>query len=208
MRIKVSANRMQLMRLKRRLKLAIKGHKLLKDKQDQLVREFFSIIYEYRNIRKEIEEELMEAYASFINARALMNDDDIENAFLIPLKSIELDAKFKNVMSVKVPVFNINVKEPQNKTFSKINISVQLDKAIKIFEEIGKKLLLLAQLEKEVKDLAREIELTRRRVNALEYVLIPDLQEAIKFVSMKINEMERSNLVRIMKIKEIVRKKD
>ncbi|MCX8058172.1 MAG: V-type ATP synthase subunit D [Spirochaetes bacterium] len=207
MRIKVSANRMQLMRLKKRLKLATKGHKLLKDKQDQLVREFFSIIYEYRNLRKEVEKELMEAYASFINARSLMNDDDIENAFLIPLRSIELEAKFKNVMSVKVPLFNINIKEQEKKTFSKENIPVVLDNAIKIFEEIAKKLLNLAQLEKEVKDLAREIELTRRRVNALEYVLIPDLQEAIKFVSMKINEMERSNLVRIMKIKEIVRKK-
>jgi len=206
MKIKVSANRMQLMRLKKRLKLAVKGHKLLKDKQDQLVREFFSIIYDYKKLRKEIEKQIIDAYASFINARSLTSDDSIENAFFIPLKSVSLEAKFKNVMSVKVPKFEIKINEPEKSSFSKVNLSVEMDNAIKIFENIAKRLIELAELEKEVKDIAREIELTRRRVNALEYVLIPDLQEAIKFVNMKINEMERGNLVRIMKIKDIVRK--
>jgi len=109
-------------------------------------------------------------------------------------------------MSVKVPKFEIKINEPEKSSFSKVNLSVEMDNAIKIFENIAKRLIELAELEKEVKDIAREIELTRRRVNALEYVLIPDLQEAIKFVNMKINEMERGNLVRIMKIKDIVRK--
>jgi len=206
MKIKVSATRMQLMRLKKRLSLAKKGHKLLKDKQDQLVREFFNVIYIYKDLRNNVEEELMKAYSSMIVARGVMQDSQLENAFMIPSKNIKLEAKFKNVMSVKIPQFKIQT-EGEGKPFSIISTPFELDTAYNTFEHIAEKLIELSQVEKEVKEIAREIEITRRRVNALEYVLMPDLQEAIRFITMKIGEMERSNLSRLMKIKDIVRAK-
>lgn len=207
MKIKVSATRMQLMQLKKRLKLAKKGHKLLKDKQDQLVREFFTVIYTYRDLRKEVEEKLMKAYSSMLIARSVMDDKIIDNAFLIPSKSIKLEAKFKNVMSVKVPRLKTIVEGEEGLQYSPISTSVELDIASKIFEDLIEDLVKLAQTEKEVVEIAKEIEVTRRRVNALEYVLMPELENAIKYISMKINEMERSNLSRLMKIKDIVRSK-
>ncbi len=206
MKIKVSATRMQLTRLKKRHKLAKKGHKLLKDKQDQLVREFFNIIYIYKDLRNDVEEELMKAYSSMVVARGVMKDSELENSFLIPSKNIKLEAKFKNVMSVKIPQFSMK-SEGEGKPYSMISTPVELDAAYMTFEKIAEKLIELSQAEKEVKEIAREIEITRRRVNALEYVLIPDLEEAIRYISMKINEMERSNLSRLMKIKDIVRAK-
>lgn len=207
MKIKVSATRMQLMQLKKRLKLAKKGHKLLKDKQDQLVREFFSVIYTYKDLRKEVEEKLMKAYSSMLVARSVMDDKIIDNAFLIPSKSIKLDAKFKNVMSVKVPRLKPSIEGEEGLQYSPISTSVELDIASAIFESLIEDLVKLAQTEKEVVEIAKEIEVTRRRVNALEYVLMPELESAIKYISMKINEMERSNLSRLMKIKDIVRSK-
>jgi V/A-type H+-transporting ATPase subunit D len=207
MKIKVSATRMQLMALKKRLKLAKKGHKLLKDKQDQLVREFFNVIYVYRDLREKVEQSLMKAYSSMIIARSVMNDEVIDNAFLIPSKSVKLEANYKNVMSVKVPRFNVKFEGKPGLQYSPISTSVELDIASKTFEEIAEDLIKLAEIEKEVIEIAKEIEITRRRVNALEYVLMPELESAIKYISMKIGEMERSNLSRLMKIKDIVRAK-
>lgn len=205
MEIKVAATRMQLMQLKKRVKLAYKGHKLLKDKQDQLVREFFTIIDSYKTLRKDVEQKLKKAYASIILTRSIMNDSELENALFIPVKTVKLTEKLKNVMSVKIPIFKVSV-EDNEESYSKITTAADLDVAVETFANVVYDLINLSQIENEVKLLAQEIEVTRRRVNALEYVLIPELESAIRFVTMKINEMERSNLVRIMKIKDIVRK--
>jgi len=205
MEIKVAATRMELMQLKKRVKLAYKGHKLLKDKQDQLVREFFLIIDSYKSLRKEVEEKLKKAYAAIILTRTVMNDSELENALFLPVKKVNLSEKLKNVMSVKIPIFKVEIEE-NLESYSKITTAADLDIAVETFANIVKDLINLSQIENEVKLLAEEIEVTRRRVNALEYVLIPELEETIRFVTMKINEMERSNLVRIMKIKDIVRK--
>ncbi len=205
MEIKVAATRMELMNLKKRVRLAYKGHKLLKDKQDQLVREFFSIIDSYKSLRKEVEEKLKKAYAAMILARSVMNDSELENALFIPVKKVKLTEKLKNVMSVRIPVFKVSI-EDNEQSYSKITTAADLDIAVETFAKITEDLIKLSQVENEVKLLASEIEVTRRRVNALEYVLIPELETAIRYVTMKINEMERGNLVRIMKIKDIVRK--
>ncbi len=205
MEIKVAATRMELMQLKKRVKLAYKGHKLLKDKQDQLVREFFTIIDSYKTLRKDVEKKLKKAYAAIILTRTVMNDSELENALFLPVKKVKLTEKLKNVMSVKIPVFKVNI-EDNEESYSKITTAADLDIAVETFADLAADLINLSQIENEVKLLAQEIEVTRRRVNALEYVLIPELESAIRFVTMKINEMERSNLVRIMKIKDIVRK--
>ncbi len=205
MEIKVAATRMELMQLKKRVKLAYKGHKLLKDKQDQLVREFFSIIDSYKSLRKDVEEKLKKAYSAIILTRTVMNDSELENALFLPVKKVNLTEKLKNVMSVKIPIFKVEIEE-NPESYSKITTAADLDIAVETFANIAKDLINLSQIENEVKLLAEEIEVTRRRVNALEYVLIPELELKIRFVTMKINEMERSNLVRIMKIKDIVRK--
>jgi len=206
MNIKVTATRMQLMQLKKRLKLAYKGHKLLKDKQDQLVREFFTIIDSYKNLRKQVEKELNKAYSSMVLARSVMNDLELSNALFLPTKKISLNEKLKNVMSVRIPIFKVGIENISEQPYSKISTPCELDIAIDTFSQVVSDLINLSQVENEVKLLAKEIEVTRRRVNALEYIMIPELESAIKIVSMKINELERSNLVRIMKIKDIVRK--
>ncbi|HOV46403.1 MAG: V-type ATP synthase subunit D [Spirochaetes bacterium] len=206
MNIKVTATRMQLMQLKKRLKLAYKGHKLLKDKQDQLVREFFTIIDSYKNLRKQVEKELNKAYSSMVLARSVMNDLELSNALFLPTKKISLNEKLKNVMSVRIPIFKVDIENISEQPYSKISTPCELDIAIDTFSQVVSDLINLSQVENEVKLLAKEIEVTRRRVNALEYIMIPELESAIKIVSMKINELERSNLVRIMKIKDIVRK--
>ena len=206
MNIKVTATRMQLMQLKKRLKLAYKGHKLLKDKQDQLVREFFTIIDSYKNLRKQVEKELNKAYSSMVLARSVMNDLELSNALFLPTKKISLNEKLKNVMSVRIPIFKVDIENISEQPYSKISTPCELDIAIDTFSQVVSDLINLSQVENEVKLLAKEIEVTRRRVNALEYIMIPELESAIKIVSMKINELERSNLVRIMEIKDIVRK--
>ncbi|HNV44379.1 MAG TPA: V-type ATP synthase subunit D, partial [Exilispira sp.] len=192
--------------LKKRLKLAYKGHKLLKDKQDQLVREFFTIIDSYKNLRKQVEKELNKAYSSMVLARSVMNDLELSNALFLPTKKISLNEKLKNVMSVRIPIFKVDIENISEQPYSKISTPCELDIAIDTFSQVVSDLINLSQVENEVKLLAKEIEVTRRRVNALEYIMIPELESAIKIVSMKINELERSNLVRIMKIKDIVRK--
>ena len=187
MNIKVTATRMQLMQLKKRLKLAYKGHKLLKDKQDQLVREFFTIIDSYKNLRKQVEKELNKAYSSMVLARSVMNDLELSNALFLPTKKISLNEKLKNVMSVRIPIFKVDIENISEQPYSKISTPCELDIAIDTFSQVVSDLINLSQVENEVKLLAKEIEVTRRRVNALEYIMIPELESAIKIVSMKIN---------------------
>lgn len=170
------------------------------------MREFFTIIDSYKTLRKQVEAELNKAYSSMVLARSVMNDLELSNALFLPTKRISLNEKLKNVMSVRIPIFKVDIENISEQPYSKISTPCELDIAIDTFSLVVSHLINLSQVENEVKLLAKEIEVTRRRVNALEYIMIPELESAIKIVSMKINELERSNLVRIMKIKDIVRK--
>jgi len=201
--LKVNPNRMELMKLKKRVKLASKGHKLLKDKQEQLIRSFFEIVKENKELRKKIELELIKAYQSFLVAKAVMGEETLEAAILIPTVSPKVEYGQKQIMNLKVPTFKVEI-EGDPLCYGLAGSSVELDNSVQVFAKIMNQLLLLAEKEKAITELANEIINTRRRVNALEYILIPNLKETIKYISSKLGEMERSNISRLMKIKNMV----
>ena len=207
--ITVSPTRMELTRLKGKLRTAQRGHKLLKDKRDELMKQFLDTVREVRALRAEVEAELMAVHQSFTVAAALMSSEALEQALVYPKQSVELTMTFRNVMSVNVPVYDF-----QTRTKSDADIypygfaatSGELDTAVEGLGGVFRKMLKLAQIEKAAQLMAEEIEKTRRRVNALEYVMIPDTQEAIRYITMKLDENDRSTTTRLMKIKDMVLK--
>lgn len=207
--IAVNPTRMELTRLKGKLRTAQRGHKLLKDKRDELMKQFLETVREVRSLRAEVEDELMKVHGSFTVASALMSSQALEQALLYPKQSVELTMTFQNVMSVNVPVYDF-----QTKTKSDADIypygfaatSGELDAAVEALGRVFRKMLKLAQIEKAAQLMAEEIEKTRRRVNALEYVKIPEMQESIKYITMKLEENERANTIRLMKVKDMVLK--
>lgn len=203
--LKVNPNRMELMKLKKRLLLARKGHKLLKDKQEQLIRSFFQIVRENKALRKSVEDALIEAYQSFLVAKSFMGEEKVEEAILMPTVKIKIDYGKTQIMNLQVPTFKPIV-EGDILSYSTIETSTYLDDSVIKFREVLEKMLVLAEKEKAIIELANEIINTRRRVNALEYILIPNLIETIKYIRDKLNEMERSNIARLMKIKDMVMK--
>lgn len=210
MEIRVNPTRMELLRLKKRLKVAIRGHKLLKDKFDELMKNFMKLVNESRSLRQTVESALSGSMQGFMMARAVMSREALEGAISYPKVKATITAATKNIMSIEVPTFTIE--EPEYKggiyPYGFAQTSGELDQAIRKLSENLKNLIKLAEVEKTVELLAAEIERTRRRVNALEYVMIPQLEEAIKFITMKLDENERGNLTRLMKIKDIVRTAD
>lgn len=206
MEIRVNPTRMELNRLKKRHKVAIRGHKLLKDKLDELMKDFMKLVEENRRLRGEVEAELSGSVQGFMMARAIMSKETVEQAIGFPKVKAEITAGVRNKMSVEVPVFNLKENEVKGGIYPYgfAQTSGELDQAIRKLSESLKSLIKLAEVEKTVELLAGEIEKTRRRVNALEYVLIPQLAEKIKFITMKLDENERGNLTRLMKIKEMV----
>lgn len=204
MTLKVNPNRMELLRLKKRLVVAKRGHKLLKDKRDALIQEFIRIAKENKTIREELEDKLMKYYIIFSNASSLMSKITLEETLMFPKAKSTIELTFKNIMSVNVPKYIFKY-EGNFYAYSLINTTPELDIALRNFYEILPLMLKLAELDKAVSLLADEIEKTRRRVNALEYVLIPDLEDTIKFITMKLDEMARSTTSAIMRIKEIIR---
>ena len=204
MSLKVNPNRMELLRLKKRLVVAKRGHKLLKDKRDALIQEFIRIVKENKTIREELEDKLMKCYIIFSNASSLMSKITLEETLMFPKAKSAIELTFKNIMSVNVPKYIFKF-EGNFYAYSLINTTPELDIALRNFYEILPLMLRLAELDKAVTLLADEIEKTRRRVNALEYVLIPDLEDTIKFITMKLDEMARSTTSAIMRIKEIIR---
>ncbi|MGE5605683.1 MAG: V-type ATP synthase subunit D [Bacteroidota bacterium] len=209
MEIRVNPTRMELNRLKKRHKVAIRGHKLLKDKLDELMKDFMKLVEENRRLRGAVEQELAGSVQGFMMARAIMSKETVEQAIGFPKVKAEITAGVRNMMSVEVPVFNLKENEVKGGIYPYgfAQTSGELDQAIRKLSESLKSLIKLAEVEKTVELLAGEIEKTRRRVNALEYVLIPQLAEKIKFITMKLDENERGNLTRLMKIKEMVRAK-
>lgn len=204
--IRVNPTRMELTRLKKKLAVARRGHRLLKDKRDELMRQFLELVRENRSLRDEVEQSLMQAYGNFLIASALMSSEALEEALMYPSKKVSLEVTQKNIMSVDVPQFQFH-NEIENTSiypYGTAFTSGELDRAVRVLSDVFDKLLLLAEREKTVELLADEIEKTRRRVNALEYVMIPDLTVAIKSITMKLDENERGNLTRLMKVKDMM----
>ncbi|MEO0288952.1 MAG: V-type ATP synthase subunit D [candidate division WOR-3 bacterium] len=203
--LNVNATRMELQKLKKRIKIARRGHKLLKDKQDELMRQMLSQIEEVKRSRIEIEKEFQSILQSFVLAQSELGKEQMEESLALPTKQVSILVETKNLMSVKVPEFRKEV-SGDIICYGFLNTSGEMDFALLKFEKFLDTLIHLAQMEKKVQLLADEIDKTRRRVNALEYKLIPSLEETIRYITMKLAEIERSNLTRLMKVKDIVRK--
>ena len=204
MLLKVNPNRMELLRLKKRLLVAKRGYKLLKDKRDALIQVFVRLAKESDTVREELEENLLKCYTFFSNASNLMSKLTLEETLLFPKAKSETEVSFKNIMSVNVPQYEFKC-EGKYYSYSLIDTTAELDGALKKYHDILPLMLKVAELDKAIALLANEIEKTRRRVNALEYVIIPDLEETIAFITMKLDEMARSTNSAIMRIKDIIR---
>jgi len=205
----VNPTRMELTRLKGKLKTSIRGHKLLKDKRDELMKQFLDVVREVRQLRSEVEQELMKVHGSFTVASALMSGPAMEQALMYPKQSVELDMTFKNVMSVSVPTYHYKTRTDDSGDifpYGFANTSGELDSAVESLGTVFQSMLKLAQIEKTAQLLAEEIEKTRRRVNALEYVVIPNTQESIRYITMKLDENDRSTTTRLMKVKDMILK--
>ena len=203
----INPTRMELTRLKGRLKTAQRGHKLLKDKRDELMKQFMDVVRENRALRKKVEEGLMKAHGSFTVASALMSTEMLEQSLMYPKQSVELDMTFQNVMSVNVPVYQFKTRSDdagEIYPYGFATTSGELDGAVEALSGVFQDMLKLAEIEKTSQLLAEEIEKTRRRVNALEYVKIPQMEEAIQYITMKLDENERANTIRLMKVKDML----
>ncbi len=203
----VNPTRMELKRLKTRLTTARRGHKLLKDKRDEMMKRFLDIVRENIRLRKEVEAALKDANRGFAEASAVMSPEMLEQSLMCPAKTVELDVSYKNIMSVEVPEFSFTESDGKSMyPYGFAMTSGELDDAVDGLAKLMPALLRLAETEKSASLLAQEIEKTRRRVNALEYVMIPQLSETIKSITMKLDENERGNLTRLMKVKDMMLK--
>lgn len=204
MRLAVGTSRMELLKLRRRLVIARRGHKLLKDKQEELMRQIISLIDDIRTHRRRVENELRQALIRFRLAQYTFDPRYMEAALMLPKRKIAVTIKTRNVLNVKVPVFEKKV-SGAIRCYGFLNTSGELDFALEALDKLLDSLLLLAEKEKTLELLADEMEKTRRRVNALEYVLIPNIEETIKYIRLKLTETERSDLTRLMRVKAIIR---
>lgn len=204
MKLEINATRMELLRLKKRIIIARRGHRLLKDKQDELMRRFMEMIKGYKELRNQVEEKLARAFQTFILSRAVVRKEYLEEAFLGEKESLEVQVSHFAIMNIRAPGLELK-SMPGIYSYGFVNTPADMDRSLSLLSEALPLMIQLAQTEKSIELLAEEIEKTRRRVNALEYVLIPNLQETIKHITMRLAEMERSNLTRLMKVKDIVR---
>lgn len=198
----INPTRMELLKLKKKIKTANRGHKLLKDKRDGLMQKFMAIIRSARDLRKKVEKEVGLAFQNFVFALSRVSPAEIQEALIWPNLKVFLEAKTKNIMSVEIPEFDFKIHGKNFKCYSKYSMPQDLDKSLEIFQNTLPDLIQLAQVEHSARLLSYEIEKTRRRVNALEYVFIPKMQEDIKHITAKLNEQERSALVCLMKVKQ------
>ena len=206
-RMNVNPTRMMLTSLKRRLKTAVRGHKLLKDKRDELMKEFLDLARENGRLREEVERDLDGVYKNCTIASSIMSREVMQESLMFPKQGVDLTVGSKNIMSVDVPVFDFNTtanNEGDIFPYGFARTTGELDTAIQRMSDLFPKLLDLAAKEKETSLLAAELEKTRRRVNALEYVMIPRLQLTIRYIQMKLDENERGNQTRLMKVKDMM----
>jgi V/A-type H+-transporting ATPase subunit D len=195
---------MELLKLKKRLILARRGHRLLKDKQDELMRNFLSLVEEIKNLYLTVEKGLFEAYMSFLIARSTMGREFLEEALMGSQLETSLEVTHTLLLNLRVPKYQLKM-EGDYFSYGLLTTSIELDRALKRYKELVPKMVELAEKEKRLEMLSYEIERTRRRVNALEHILIPNIMETISYIGMKLEELERSSLTRLMKIKDIVR---
>ncbi|MBS5729168.1 MAG: V-type ATP synthase subunit D [Clostridium sp.] len=205
--LNVNPTRMELTNLKRKLVTARRGHKLLKDKRDELMRRFLDLVRENKKLRIEVEDGIKQANAAMSVARCVMSDKALDVALMLPTQEMSLEVGEKNVMSVMIPVFDVRFKTADENdiySYGFAETSGDLDTAVKALSDIMPKMIRLAETEKSCRLMADEIEKTRRRVNALEHVMIPQYEETIKYISMKLDENERSTTTRLMKVKDMM----
>ena len=203
----ITATRMMLKQLKGRLKTARRGHKLMKDKRDELMRQFMDVVKLNKELRIRVEDGLTAAFGSLQVASAIMSPEMLEQALLYPRQTVDLTMKYKNVMSVNVPQYKFTTKNDDPSEIYPYGFAMtsgELDDALAKLAEVFADMLELAQIEKTMQLLAAEIEKTRRRVNALEYVMIPEMEDAIRYITMKLEENDNSTKVRLLKVKEMV----
>ena len=203
--LNVNPTRMELRRLKDRLKVARRGHKLLKDKTDEMIRQFLILIKENIKIRKEVGQDFDKTMSSFALAKAMTFSSEVENSVAIPSKTLNITTLYKSFMGIEMP--SIQVDESTSGElipYSFASTTAQLDMALLRLNGTIKQLISLAEIEKASSMLADQIEKNKRRVNALEYIMIPQLEETIKFITMKLEEQERSSVIRIIKVKELI----
>ncbi len=208
-RLNVNPTRMELSKLKKKLSSARRGHKLLKDKRDELMRQFMILIKEDRQLRAEVEAALSEANRYMAVAGSVMQREVLETALMLPKQEVEPEISEKNVMSVSIPVFDAKFKTDDSSdifSYGTAFTSIDLDGAVMALSDVFPKMIRLAEIEKACQLMADEIEKTRRRVNALEHIMIPDYEETIKFITMKLSENERSTTTSLMKVKDMVLK--
>ncbi|WP_124057648.1 V-type ATP synthase subunit D [Vaginisenegalia massiliensis] len=205
-RLNVKPTRMELSNLKARLTTATRGHKLLKDKQDELMRQFIALIRENNNLRKQVEDHLVAGMQQFVLAKSTENDAMVQELFAVPSKQVDLRIRVDNIMSVRVPKMHTEITEYNAGSeipYSYLSSNSRMDQSIQAYEGALADMLRLAEIEKTCQLLADEIEKTRRRVNGLEYRIIPQLEETIYYIEMKLEEAERASVIRIMKVKDM-----
>lgn len=198
---------MELTRLKKQLSTAVRGHKLLKDKRDELMRQFLDTIRETKQMREDFERRIADVNAGFVMASALMSQQELDTALLCPKQEVTLECSTQNIMSVDIPVYDIKTRTSSSSdiySYGFASTSFELDGAVTGLAELLPEMLRLAEKEKAVLLMADEIEKTRRRVNALEHVLIPRYQETIHFIAGKLEENDRSSRARLMKVKDMM----
>ena len=205
--LNVNPTRMELTRLKKQLSTAVRGHKLLKDKRDELMRRFLELIMENKELRAQVEQEIKGAHAHFVTACAVMDKKSLDGALMLPKQQVTLEVDTENVMSVEIPRFETKLRtssEGDIYPYGFADTSFELDSAVSQVNGLLPLMLRLAETEKATQRMAVEIEKTRRRVNALEHVMIPRYQDTIRFITMKLEENDRSSRTRLMKVKDMM----
>ncbi|MBQ4245106.1 MAG: V-type ATP synthase subunit D [Clostridia bacterium] len=205
--LNVNPTRMELTNLKRKLTTARRGHKLLKDKRDELMRRFLDLVRENKRLRIEVEDQIRSANVAMEAARSAMSDKALDVALMLPTQEMSLDVTEANIMSVLIPVFDVKLRTANENDIYSYGFAQtpgELDDAVRAFSNAMPNLLKLAELEKSCQLMASEIEKTRRRVNALEHVMIPQYEETIRYITMKLDENERSTTTRLMKVKDMM----
>ena len=205
--LNVNPTRMELTNLKRKLSTAVRGHKLLKDKRDELMRRFLEMVRENKQLRTEVEKLIAESNRHISVARSVMQSEALDVALMLPKQKINLNISAKNVMSVMIPEFKTERASPKTSDmycYGYVYTSGELDSSVKSLSEVFEKMLRLAEVEKSCQLMAAEMEKTRRRVNALEHVMIPQYRETIKYITMKLDENDRSTTTRLMKVKDMM----
>lgn len=205
--LNVNPTRMELKKLKRKLTTAVRGHKLLKDKRDELMRQFMDLICENQSLRVEVEEKIKSANMDMAVAKSVVQSEISDVALMLPKQEVSLKIEEKNVMSVVIPKYSVMYKTNDKDdmySYGYAYTSGDMDSAVLSLSEVLPKMIRLAEVEKSCQLMAAEIEKTRRRVNALEHVMIPRYSETIKYITMKLEENERSTTARLMKVKNMM----